>query len=326
MSASRLLLQGFLVTTDRSHNLLTLTTEIVAAHLAGNKVSAGDLPMLIANVHRALAGLKAAPSGNANLQQPAVPVRSSIKHDNLVCLGDGRKQKALERHLVASHAMTPAPHRDKWELPLDYPMVALGQSESRVEPAAERHSAGEMTGDQPTAGTAVGMATELSMPAEPGTGRKILTLFKTRDAEVRQTDTAKRTSDPTGQSTDWLDDIDGPQLVILRAAIARRVCVTAIYNKARVTLAPHLLFERHDEPFLRAVTMLHDGRRPRELKLGTFKLAGLGALAVTSKGFSTFPDYSSALDDHAGNIICALSLTSIAAHEGFGTPAMRRAG
>ena len=46
-------------TLDRDLNLLTLTTDIVAAHVANNSVPVGDLPSLIANVHASLAGLGA---------------------------------------------------------------------------------------------------------------------------------------------------------------------------------------------------------------------------------------------------------------------------
>ncbi|MGK3868187.1 MucR family transcriptional regulator, partial [Enterococcus faecium] len=44
-------------TSDRDLNLLTLTTDIVAAHVANNSVAVADLPNLIANVHASLAGL-----------------------------------------------------------------------------------------------------------------------------------------------------------------------------------------------------------------------------------------------------------------------------
>ena len=73
---------------------------------------------------------------------------------------------------------------------------------------------------------------------------------------------------------------------LLAHAIKRKVCITATYNRGAATLAPHSLFERHGDLFLRAVTVDYDGRKPKEPKLGTFKLSGLNDLAVTRKLFS----------------------------------------
>jgi hypothetical protein len=68
-------------------------------------------------------------------------------------------------------------------------------------------------------------------------------------------------------------------------AIALKKCVEATYNRAQVRLAPHILYTRHDELYLDAVTMERDGRPPREIKLGTFKLTGLQDLAVAERAF-----------------------------------------
>ena len=72
---------------------------------------------------------------------------------------------------------------------------------------------------------------------------------------------------------------------ILEFAIDRSLMVSSAYNRGRSILAPHSLFEKHDELYLRAVTVERDGRAPREAKLGTFKLIGLGDLALTGRTF-----------------------------------------
>jgi hypothetical protein len=72
---------------------------------------------------------------------------------------------------------------------------------------------------------------------------------------------------------------------ILEFAIERSLMVSSAYNRGRSILAPHSLFTRHDELYLRAVTVERDGRAPREAKLGTFKLIGLGDLALTGRVF-----------------------------------------
>jgi hypothetical protein len=72
-------------------------------------------------------------------------------------------------------------------------------------------------------------------------------------------------------------------LQVLVEAIGRGVCVTAVYNRGNITLAPESLTERHGELYLRAVRVEYDGRQPRQLKLGTFKLSGLSSLGLTDR-------------------------------------------
>ena len=111
--------------------LLTLTADIVAAHVSNNSVAVNDLPQLIANVNSALAGLGGASSVPEAKPEPKVPVRSSIKPDYIVCLEDGKKLKMLKRHLMTHYQMTPDQYRQKWGLNSDYPMVAPNYAEQR---------------------------------------------------------------------------------------------------------------------------------------------------------------------------------------------------
>ena len=111
--------------------LVTLTADIVAAHVSNNSVAVSDLPVLIQNVHGALAGLGAAVAEPEVKQEPAVSIRSSIKPDFIVCLEDGKKLKMLKRHLMTHYQMTPDQYRAKWNLPADYPMVAPNYAEQR---------------------------------------------------------------------------------------------------------------------------------------------------------------------------------------------------
>ena len=111
--------------------LLTLTADIVAAHVSNNSVSVNDLPTLIQNVHQALNGIAGSSSAPEQRPEPKVSVRASIKPDFIVCLEDGKKQKMLKRHLMTSHGMTPNEYRAKWGLAADYPMVAPNYAEQR---------------------------------------------------------------------------------------------------------------------------------------------------------------------------------------------------
>ncbi|HET8612678.1 MAG TPA: MucR family transcriptional regulator [Sphingomonas sp.] len=119
------------MTDDMKNELLGLTADIVAAHVANNNVAAGEVADLIAQVHEALTGLASPKEPEAPAQQPAVPVRSSVKNDYIVCLEDGKKLKMLKRYLRTNYNMTPDEYRAKWGLPRDYPMVAPAYAEQR---------------------------------------------------------------------------------------------------------------------------------------------------------------------------------------------------
>lgn len=110
--------------------LVTLTADIVAAHVGNNSVAISDIGLIIRSVHGALAGL-----GTTEIpefkQEPAVSIRTSVKPDHIVCLEDGKKFKMMRRHLMTSYGMTPDDYRAKWNLPKDYPMAAPNYAETR---------------------------------------------------------------------------------------------------------------------------------------------------------------------------------------------------
>ena len=74
---------------DANEMLVTLTADIVAAHVSNNSVAISDLALLINNVHAALSNL-----GNQPVVEekpvPAVSIRASVKPDHIVCLEDGK--------------------------------------------------------------------------------------------------------------------------------------------------------------------------------------------------------------------------------------------
>ena len=116
---------------DAEDTLLTLTADIVAAHVSNNSVAVNDLPQLIQNVHSALTGISGSSAAPEARPEPKVSIRASIKPDYIVCLEDGKKQKMLKRHLMTNHGMTPDEYRQKWGLAADYPMVAPNYAEQR---------------------------------------------------------------------------------------------------------------------------------------------------------------------------------------------------
>src|SRR6476469_332190 len=111
--------------------LLTLTADIVAAHVSNNSVAVNDLPKLIQNVHSALSGISGNGAAPEAKPEPQVSIRSSVKPDYIVCLEDGKRLKMLKRHLSTHYNMTPDQYRQKWGLTADYPMVAPNYAEQR---------------------------------------------------------------------------------------------------------------------------------------------------------------------------------------------------
>ncbi len=111
--------------------LLTLTADIVAAHVSNNSVAVNDLPTLIQNVHGALSGISGKTAAPEPKPEPKVSIRASIKPDYIVCLEDGKRLKMLKRHLMTHYGMTPDQYRQRWGLASDYPMVAPNYAEQR---------------------------------------------------------------------------------------------------------------------------------------------------------------------------------------------------
>lgn len=114
-----------------NNELLTLTADIVSAHLSNNQVAAEEIPSLIQKIYKTLSSVGSEPSGHADRPQPAVSIKKSIMPDYIVCLEDGKKLKMLKRHLKTAYGMTPEEYRERWGLSADYPMVAPNYAKQR---------------------------------------------------------------------------------------------------------------------------------------------------------------------------------------------------
>ena len=115
----------------KREEVLTLTADIVASHVANNSVPVGELSGLIEQVFNSLYSLARGEDGKAQRPEPAVPIKKSITPDFLICLEDGKKLKMLKRHLKTHYDMTPDDYREKWGLGSEYPMVAPKYAEQR---------------------------------------------------------------------------------------------------------------------------------------------------------------------------------------------------
>lgn len=113
-------------------DILACASEIVAAYVSRNAVSATALPDLIRTVHGSLNELSSGPApAPKEKQKPAVPISKSVQRDYIVCLEDGAHLKMLKRYLRSRFDMSPEEYRRKWGLPPDYPMVAPAYAERR---------------------------------------------------------------------------------------------------------------------------------------------------------------------------------------------------
>lgn len=115
-----------------NEDLITLTADIVAAHVSNNNVPISDVSTLVQRVHEALAGLGTESASAEEVKKsPAVSPRTSIKPDYLTCLECGRKQRTLKRHLMTAHNLTPDQYRSDYGLPATYPMAAPNYADMR---------------------------------------------------------------------------------------------------------------------------------------------------------------------------------------------------
>jgi predicted transcriptional regulator len=115
---------------DSTGSVLSLAAQIVAAHVAKNRVDPADLPKLINDVHRALANAGQSTAAPPRAE-PAVDIKRSVRNDHIVCLECGKHFSMLKRHLNTDHQLTPHEYRQKWGLPPTYPIVAPDYAKAR---------------------------------------------------------------------------------------------------------------------------------------------------------------------------------------------------
>jgi predicted transcriptional regulator len=115
----------------KQSELLSLTTNIVAAHVSNNSVAVADLPMIIRDVYDTLSNVGTAHEREPERPSPAVPIKKSVTPEFIICLEDGKKLKMLKRHLKTAYDMSPEDYRERWGLGADYPMVAPNYAKQR---------------------------------------------------------------------------------------------------------------------------------------------------------------------------------------------------
>jgi predicted transcriptional regulator len=116
-----------------NETLITLTSDIVAAHVSSNSVAVSDMPTLIQSVYQALANVGEPTPVLEEKLEPAVSIRASVKPDAVTCMDCGLKAKMLRRHLMTEHGLTPQQYRARWNLSADHPIVAPAYAAQRAE-------------------------------------------------------------------------------------------------------------------------------------------------------------------------------------------------
>ncbi len=124
------------IETVSNFDLLNQASDIVAAYVSNNVVSAKDLPKLLNDVHGKLREI-AIDSSETARPDPAVPIKKSVTDTHIICLEDGAKLKMLKRYIRTRYNLTPDEYRARWELPADYPMVAPEYARRRSKFAKE---------------------------------------------------------------------------------------------------------------------------------------------------------------------------------------------
>jgi predicted transcriptional regulator len=106
-------------------------TQIVAAYVRRNQISANQLTSLISTVHAAFRQLGKQPGGAIIERSPAVAIRRSVQRDHVICLDCGWRGQMLKRHLTTAHGLDVEAYRAAWNLPRNHAMIAPSYSERR---------------------------------------------------------------------------------------------------------------------------------------------------------------------------------------------------
>ena len=122
---------------DAHADTIALAAELTTAWLTNPHTRAGSADALafLTSMHEAVSDLSTAAvitdvTSSAE-HVPAVSVRKSLADPNrIISMIDGKPYASLKRHL-ASHGLTPAEYRERFNLKSNYPMVAPGYSEGR---------------------------------------------------------------------------------------------------------------------------------------------------------------------------------------------------
>lgn len=106
--------------------IISCITEVTSSYFACNEVVSDDIITVmkrishgVAEIIRDVNNIKHRPA-----LTPAVPIDESVHDDYIVCLEDGKKLQMLKRHLNTVYNMSIEQYKERWGLPIDYPVVS----------------------------------------------------------------------------------------------------------------------------------------------------------------------------------------------------------
>lgn len=115
---------------------------LATAFVSKNELPAAEVPAFLRSLYKTIFELPtslvgdgaqdgAATANGSSHKSPAV-IAESLKADGIISFIDGKKYKVLTRHLNR-HGLTAETYRQRYGLPLDYPMVTPAYSAERAE-------------------------------------------------------------------------------------------------------------------------------------------------------------------------------------------------
>ncbi|MDR2075171.1 MAG: MucR family transcriptional regulator [Holosporales bacterium] len=115
--------------------IMSYVTEVASAYLVNNEMPQEEMSGFLRKVYQAVIELckDANNIRHRPALTPAVPVEESVNDDYIVCLEDGKKLQMLKRHLDTVYNMTIEQYKERWGLPLDYPVVSPNYAKRRSE-------------------------------------------------------------------------------------------------------------------------------------------------------------------------------------------------
>jgi predicted transcriptional regulator len=111
-------------------------TKIIASYVGNHVLAPDQLSALIATVDRTVRQL-GTPDRTESTRVPAVPIKRSVQHDQVVCLECGFRGQTLRRHLGSRHGLQIPEYLRRWQLPGDHPLTAPDYSQRRSTMAKE---------------------------------------------------------------------------------------------------------------------------------------------------------------------------------------------
>ncbi|MES2607517.1 MAG: MucR family transcriptional regulator [Pseudomonadota bacterium] len=119
--------------TSSVSELLGYASRITAAYISNNKTAIDELPAVVTRIFQALSEVCRNPHNyKTGLSlAPAVPIEESVHEEYIVCLEDGKKLQMLKRHLNSMYGMSLEQYKERWGLPMDYPVVSPSYARRR---------------------------------------------------------------------------------------------------------------------------------------------------------------------------------------------------